>query len=79
MQTIQVVRCYLFQLKTLQLQTIPGEEPKELPVLSDEELSEVDTNKLQYAITKLEEQLKQQKPNLTAIQEYKKKVSSWID
>ena len=40
------------------------------------ELSETDKQDIEYQITMLEERLKQMTPNMSAIEEYKKKVRS---
>ena len=65
----------MFQLNSLQLQEIPGEEPvAELPQLTNEELKEVDIRELQYKVSLLEDKLRASHPNLSVIQEYKQKV-----
>ena len=45
-----------------------------LETLTEEELAEIHTKDTQFAITVLEEQLNQMKPNMAAIAEYRKKV-----
>ncbi len=46
------------------------------PVVSEEELADLDKQTVEYEITVLEERLKQMTPNMAAIEEYKRKVSA---
>jgi hypothetical protein len=50
----------------------------EISSIPNEELKEIDKEGIQYEITVLEEKLAQMKPNMTAIAEYRKKVSCFI-
>ena len=56
------------------MQDIPGEEVPELTKLSVEELEQIDSKDLQYKVSLLEAKLKNDKPNIAAIKEYKQKV-----
>lgn len=51
---------------------------QELQMLSAEQLAELDQNDLQCNVTVLEEKLKQLKPNMSAIREYKKKEQDYL-
>ena len=57
---------------------IDGQEIGEISSIPNEELKEIDKEGIQYEITVLEEKLAQMKPNMTAIAEYRKKVSCFI-
>ena len=60
---------------SVQSLALEGEENNEqLKVLSDEELQELDIEELQYKRAVIEEQLKDLKPNMAAVEEYKRKV-----
>ena len=47
---------------------------EDLPQLSEEDLSSLETKDVEYQITMLEETLKQMSPNMAAIEEFKIKV-----
>ena len=49
-------------------------EEEDLPRLSEEDLSSLETKDVEYQITMLEETLKQMSPNMAAIEEFKIKV-----
>lgn len=53
------------------------DEPTDLPTLSPDELSEVKVNPTYLQIGKLEGQMKNMNADLTAIAEYKKRVSDF--
>jgi structural maintenance of chromosome 4 len=46
--------------------------------LAEDEIDELDQNELQCAVTMLEEKLKQLKPNMAAIREYRKKEQDYL-
>ena len=69
---------FFLQIKHLQLAAIDGQEIGEISSIPNEELKEIDKEGIQYEITVLEEKLAQMKPNMTAIAEYRKKVSCFI-
>ena len=54
------------------------EDGDQLRELSDEELQEVDAEQLQYQRAVMEEQIKGMKPNMAAVEEYKRKVSRLV-
>ncbi|XP_033118260.1 structural maintenance of chromosomes protein 4-like [Anneissia japonica] len=54
------------------------EEEEKLEELQEEELNEVNAEEVQYEITVLEEKLAGMKPNLAAIQQYKKKEEAYL-
>ena len=69
----------VLQLERLSLHQIDIDKPAEkLAVLTVEQLSDevIDSDDFQLQITKLEEQLNSMKPNIAAIAEYRKKVTS---
>ncbi|CAH1781989.1 unnamed protein product [Owenia fusiformis] len=62
----------------LSLHQIDQMEMEELPTLPIEELSEINKEDTQYEITVLEEKLAQMKPNMAAIEEYRKKEEMYL-
>lgn len=69
------------QMKALKLHEIPNETLPNPPfkVYTDEELSKKDRGDVQYDITKLEEELETDKPNLGAIEEFNTKRDAYMD
>lgn len=66
------------EMKKLKLHKIPNEtEPKVLKELDEDELKAIDGQKLLYEITAIENHLSKEKPNLTVIDEYNKKVEQY--
>lgn len=64
----------------LKLQTISSKPPPEpLKIYTDAELAEKDMFDSQYKITKLEEELSKDKPNLGAIDDYNKKQIDYLE
>ncbi len=47
-----------------------------MPEMTGEELDKINKQEIEYQITMLEERLKQMSPNMAAIEEYRKKVST---
>ncbi|XP_042649553.1 structural maintenance of chromosomes protein 4 isoform X2 [Tyto alba] len=67
------------EISKLSLNTIEGEPPEELPVLSQEELEAIkDPDIITKQIALLEAQCHEMKPNLGAIAEYKKKEEVYL-
>ncbi|XP_019848995.1 PREDICTED: structural maintenance of chromosomes protein 4-like [Amphimedon queenslandica] len=54
-------------------------EDKELPELTEEELSLLNKKDVEYQITMLEEELKQMSPNMAAIEEFKRKEALYSE
>lgn len=69
------------QIKTLTLHEIPNEEMPDPPfkTFTDEELGQRSVHDTQYEITRMEERLAIDKPNLGAIDEYNKKRAVYIE
>lgn len=67
------------QLTQLTLHKIGKEEPPELETFKPEDLEKDDPKNLEYEITVLEEKLNKMKPNLTAINEYRKKEALYLE
>lgn len=69
------------KIKTLTLHEIPNEEMPDPPfkVFTEEELAVKDVDECQYDITKMEEQLAVNKPNIGAIEEYNKKRAVYME
>ncbi|XP_066938729.1 structural maintenance of chromosomes protein 4 [Macrobrachium rosenbergii] len=68
-------------MNRLELSEIPLEkdnEEGELAVLDEAALDEIDIKQLKYQITVLEDKLAQSKPNLAAVQEYRKKEEIYL-
>ncbi|XP_067017263.1 structural maintenance of chromosomes protein 4-like isoform X2 [Acropora muricata] len=68
------------ELNKLSLQSVSlnGESEDTLPTLTPDELDKVDKETVQYEITVEEEKLKQMKPNMAAIAEYRKKEEAYL-
>ncbi|XP_039277022.1 structural maintenance of chromosomes protein 4 [Nilaparvata lugens] len=66
---------YERRLSKLKLHKIPNEtEPEVLEVFTDEQLEEVNAERLSYKVQSIEDNLTKKKPNLSVIDEYYKKV-----
>ncbi|RXG71410.1 Structural maintenance of chromosomes protein 4 [Armadillidium vulgare] len=71
------------QLSRLELQEIPmenrdSEEEMQLPEIDPEELLQIDLKSFHYQLTVLQEKLAQTKPNLSVLQEYRKKEEVYL-
>ncbi|KAK4886823.1 hypothetical protein RN001_003094 [Aquatica leii] len=66
-------------LAQLKLQDVPDQAPEELKTFTAEELKQKDIQNLQRQLNFNEEQLRSAKPNLKAIDEYKKKQLVFIE
>ncbi|XP_070539333.1 structural maintenance of chromosomes protein 4-like [Ptychodera flava] len=74
----QKIKHYKKEISKLELHEVEGEEMKELPTLSDDELEGVDPEKIEYEIAVVEEDMQKMKPNMAAIAEYKKKEEMYL-
>jgi structural maintenance of chromosome 4 len=64
---------------SVQSLALEGEETSEqLKMLTDEELRELDIEELQYKRAVIEEQLKDLKPNMAAVEEYRRKEKAYL-
>ncbi|NXP02662.1 SMC4 protein, partial [Thinocorus orbignyianus] len=67
------------EISKLKLHSIEDQQPEELPVLSEEELEAIkDPNIITNQIALLETQCHEMKPNLSAIEEYKKREELYL-
>ncbi|KAI1287354.1 Structural maintenance of chromosomes protein 4 [Halotydeus destructor] len=73
------VKHWLQKISELKLQSIGVQEDTELPVLSAEELATLNSHSLKNDMDNLEKELKKMKPNMSAIDEYKKKDSLYLE
>jgi len=69
---------YKRDLKKLKLTPVPDEEPDQLKTYTDAEFDELDEETLQTQITMLKSNLASNRPNMTAIAEYKKKEEVYM-
>lgn len=67
------------QISAIELQSIPGKEVAPLPVLTPEEVDELDPRKLKAEMENLDKQIKAMKPNMAAIEEYRKKADLYLE
>ena len=67
------VKYWQNEIRKLQLQDVPGEPMPELPVLTEEDIEKIDLESLGYELTGIDENLAKTKPNMAAINEYRKK------
>ena len=67
------VKYWQNEIRKLQLQDVPGEPMPELPELTEEDIEEIDLESLGYELTAIDENLAKTKPNMAAINEYRKK------
>ncbi|KAJ7381328.1 Structural maintenance of chromosomes protein 4 [Desmophyllum pertusum] len=78
----QKIKHWQKELSKLVLQSLSASadaEPEEsLPTLTRDELEGIDKETVMYEITVLEEKLKQMKPNMAAIAEYRKKEEAYL-
>lgn len=66
-------------LNELELHEIDSMTKQTIPQLSKEEIENLNTNNLQKEIENLEKELKKMKPNMSAIEEYKKKQCIYLE
>ena len=66
-------------IKKLDLQEVPGEEATSMPELTDEEISNINMQELEYDLTNINENLAKSKPNMAAIAEYKMKEEVYLE
>ncbi len=67
------------ELAKLKLEDIPGEDREELKEHTPEELDEMDMKKWQYELNVNEENLSTKKPDLKAIEEFKRKEAVYLE
>jgi structural maintenance of chromosome 4 len=66
-------------IKELELHVIDGKPNDVIPQLSKEEIENLSPNQLQKEIENLEKELKKMKPNMAAIEEFKKKETVFLE
>lgn len=66
------------RLKHLKLTKIDGEEVGELGILTEEELDQLDEEKIKSLIAMQEDQLNNMEPNMHAVEEYRKKEELYL-
>ncbi|XP_077988154.1 structural maintenance of chromosomes protein 4-like [Glandiceps talaboti] len=74
----QRIKHWKKEINRLSLHAVEGEEMKELPTLSDEEVQKIELQKIEFEITVIEEDMRKMKPNMAAIEEYKKKEELYL-
>ena len=67
------------QMEALELHQIDGQPKATIPKLSDEEMENLSINSLQKEIENLEKELKKMKPNMAAIEEFRKKEDIYLE
>ena len=67
------VKYWKNEMRKLQLQDVPGEPMPVLPELTEEDVAAIDMDDLQFELNQIDENLAKTKPNMAAINEYKKK------
>ena len=67
------VKYWKNEMKKLKLEDVPGEPMPVLPELTEEDIKEINMETLNFELTAIDENLSKTKPNMAAINEYKKK------
>ena len=67
------VKYWKNEMRKLQLQDVPGEPMPVLPELTEEDVAAINMDDLQFELNQIDENLAKTKPNMAAINEYKKK------
>ena len=67
------------EISKLKLEDIPGEDREELKEFSKEELEEKDVDQYKMELNVLEENLSSKRPDLKAIEEFKRKESVYLE
>ena len=67
------VKYWKNEMRKLQLQDVPGEPMPVLPELTEEDVAAINMQDLQFELNQIDENLAKTKPNMAAINEYKKK------
>ncbi|CAG0879730.1 unnamed protein product [Darwinula stevensoni] len=82
LETVKDIKTTVNQIKSklgkLQLEEVEGEETEPLKTLTEQELEDLDREALKSKITSLEGELKDQKPNLKVIKEYRDKLDQYL-
>merc|ERR1719296_65419 len=73
------VQFWLRENKKITLHEIPGEDVEELKELTEEELPEVDVDVMAHEINLIAEKIAASKPNMAAIEEYKRKNKVYLE
>lgn len=74
---------YKRELDKLELQTLPEsdrceEDIVDLPTLTSDDLQAVQLDRLTYSVTRLEEEISKMKPDMSSLEEYRKKEAVFI-
>jgi len=77
-QLTNMIHCCKRDLKKLKLVDVPDQEPEELVTYSQEELENMDMDAVKAQKNDIIAQLQQAKPNMAAINEYKKKEEVYM-
>jgi len=77
-QLTNMIHCCKRDLKKLKLVDVPDQEPEELVTYSQEELDNMDLDAVKAQKNDIIAQLQQAKPNMAAINEYKKKEEVYM-
>merc|ERR1711902_457129 len=72
------VKYWKIEMKKLTLQDVPGEPMPVLPELSEEDVAAINMEELQFELSQIDENLAKTKPNMAAINEYKKKEEVYL-
>lgn len=67
------------QIAAIELQSIPGKEVEPLPQPTEEEIADLDIRKLKSEIENFDKQIKAMKPNMAAIEEFRKKADLYLE
>ena len=67
------VKYWKNEMRKLQLQDVPGEPMPVLPELTEEDVAAINMDELTFELNQIDENLAKTKPNMAAINEYKKK------
>merc|ERR1719309_1059320 len=65
--------------KKMELHEVPGEDPDEFKEFTMEELMEINLDELEYELNVIGEKIAATKPNMAAIQEYKRKNEVYLE
>ena len=73
------VKRFVQQMASLELHKIPGNDDMTFPELTAEEIENLSANALRKEIENLEKELKKMKPNMAAIEEFRKKENLFLE
>jgi len=73
------VKYWKNEMKKLKLEDVPGEPMPVLPELTEEDIKEINMETLNFELTAIDENLSKTKPNMAAINEYKKKEEVYLE